>query len=395
MKNTYQEYEYNKERINHPSDGILIIRILLSFFVIVISIFAIYMVVKRVMSIKILERISLHPEAHDSISITTDTNSGTSLFITDEKGLKFRKEDKTFAREEWIEKNGELFYFDTAGYGLNDDLKIDGQVYSFENGKLKNIRRDTGYVNRADDDLFSSIKSAEYLVWLDDSERVGNFYPIKYSLINGDESDYLGTEADKQYASPNMIKIFMSNIYYLAVGGGDGVSGRLYRMRPGAIHKETVGVGVTGFIVLSEDVIYYCDGDNVMKARNWKGIELKLPENEELNEDGEIIIKQATPSDGIIVNEKGETLAVDINDLPMPDLIDDVRVIEEDETTKEPETTEERNRLPFSESESSSRRKNDTPLGTAEPIVPIIGGIRENSTNDMVAPKVEEAEAPH
>lgn len=378
-------------RSNHPSDGILITRILISFFLIVISIGAIYIVVRKVMSIKILERISLHPEVHDSINITTDTNSGTSLFITDDKGLKFRKEDKTFAREEWIEKNGELFYFDTAGYGLDGDLKVDGQVYTFENGKLKNIKRDTGYVNRADDDLFSSIKSAEYLVWLDDSERVGNFYPIKYSLINGDESDYLGTVADKQYASPNMIKIFMSNIYYLAVGGGDGVSGQLYRMRPGAIHKETVGVGVTGFIVLSEDVIYYCDGNNVMKARNWKGIELKLPENEELNEDGEIIIKTATPSDGVVVNEKGETLAVNISDLPTPDDIEEIIPTETSSTFETSESPNTRN-LPIADETTLRRRSEPVP---ADPIVPIITGIRDDVTNDADAPKVVEAEAPH
>ena len=387
----------NKQyKTSHPSDGILILRIIISFFVIVVSILSIYIVVKKVMSIKILEKINLQPETHNSINITTDANSGTSLFITDDKGLKFRKEDKSFAREEWIEKNGELFYFDTAGYGLNGELKNEGQVYTFENGKLKNIRRDTSYVYRADDNLFSSVRSAEYLVWLVDDERSGSIYPIKYSIQNGDETDYLGTAADKQYASPNMLKIYMGNIYYLAVGGGDGVSGRLYRMRPGAIHKETVGVGVTGFIILSEDVIYYSDGDNVMKARNWKGIELKLPENEELTADGEIIIKPATYSDTTIVNENGETLSVDVSDLPTPDT-----KIEEETTRidisnlpladKESETT-------TNDSNSSNSTSKTNPSNATEEsstsVVPMIGGVKRESTDDSVAPTVVEVEAP-
>ncbi|MBQ7743301.1 MAG: hypothetical protein IJT67_00720 [Lachnospiraceae bacterium] len=373
--NRYRE-EYSR-RTNRPGDGILIARILVSFFVIVVSIAAIYVVVRKVMDIKILEKISLQPETHDSISITTDTNSGSSLFITDDKGLRFRKEDKSFAREEWIEKNGELFYFDTAGYGLNGELKNEGQVYHFENGKLKNITRDTSYVYRSDDDLFSSVRSAEYLVWLEDSEKTGNFYPIKYSLINGDETDYLGTEADKQYASPNMIKIFRSDIYYLAVGGGDGVSGRLYRMRPGAIHKESTGVGVTGYIVLSDDVIYYSDGDNVMKVHSWKDIELKLPDYEELNENGDIVMKLATPSEYDIVNERGETLAVDVSALPTPDFV------------IETESTADLSNLPIAEKETTI--SNSETIGQ---VVPVIGGVKEADTSDQKAPQVVEIEAP-
>ncbi len=316
---SYNQYDQGR-RGRSSSDLSSIVRILVSFFVIVLSVLAVYVVVIRVMDIKILEKINLKDEPHDSLNITTDANSGTSFFVTDEKGLKFRKEDKTFAREEWIEKNGELFYFDTAGYGLNGDLKREGQVYTFENGKLKAIKRDTSYVSRAKDELFSSIESAQYLVWLADDEKTGSFYPIKYRQYSDDFEDYLGTEADKQYSSPNMIKIYMSNIYYLAAGKGTNYAGRLYRMRPNAIHKETVGIGVTGFIVLSDEVVYYCDGERVLKAKSWKGVNLKLPENEELNDEGEIVFKVSTKSEAsVIVNDEGKKLEVDIVDLPKPD----------------------------------------------------------------------------
>ena len=101
----------------------------------------------------------------------------------------------------------------------------------------------------------------------------------------------------------------MSNIYYLAVGKGTDYAGRLYRMRPNAIHKETIGIGVTGFIVLSDEVVYYCDGDRVMKAKSWRGVEIKLPDDEEINDEGEIVHKVATKSN----------VDIDIINLPIPD----------------------------------------------------------------------------
>lgn len=351
----------------------------MSFFVIVISVAAIYIVVRRVMDIKIFGGINLKEEVHDSLSITTDANSGTSYFVTDDKGLKFRKEDKTFAREEWIEKNGELFYFDTAGYGLNGDLKKDGQLYKFENGKLKGIKRDTSYVRRAKDELFSSVESAQYLVWLKDDEKDGSFYPIRYKQYSDDSEDYLGTEYDKQYSSPNMVKIYMSNIYYLAVGKGSSFAGRLYRMRPNAIHKETVGVGVTGYIVLSDEVVYYCDGDRVIKAKSWKSELLKLPENEELNEEGEIVEKIATSSVVPIVNEQGRALSVDISNLPKPDA--EVRITE---TTTAAATTERR-------SNSDNVQVGVAPFElNRESTSPV----KEEKVEIGVGPRVVEVEAP-
>ena len=386
---SYNQYDRGR-RGRSSSDLSSIVRILVSFFVIVLSVLAVYVVVIRVMDIKILEKINLKDEPHDSLNITTDANSGTSFFVTDEKGLKFRKEDKTFAREEWIEKNGELFYFDTAGYGLNGDLKREGQVYTFENGKLKAIKRDTSYVSRAKDELFSSIESAQYLVWLADDEKTGSFYPIKYRQYSDDFEDYLGTEADKQYSSPNMIKIYMSNIYYLAAGKGTNYAGRLYRMRPNAIHKETVGIGVTGFIVLSDEVVYYCDGERVLKAKSWKGVNLKLPENEELNDEGEIVFKVSTKSEAsVIVNDEGKKLEVDIVDLPKPDK--EVKIVEG--------ISDERN----DNRESTVRSSNNRESTTANVQVGISPGdisnqrtsaVKDERVEIGVGPKVVEMEAP-
>lgn len=384
-------YAHSRQETN--SDISSIVRILVSFVVIVISIIAITVVVRRVLDIKVFDKIDLKPETHDSLNITTDANSGTSFFVNDEQGLKFRKEDKSFAREEWVEKNGELFYFDTAGYGLNGDLKLEGQVYTFENGKLKNIKRDTSYVRRAKDEYFSSIESAQYLVWLDDEEKDGNFYPIKYKMYSDDTEDYLGTEADKQYASPNMMKIYMSNIYYLSIGKGTKYAGRLYRMRPNAIHKETIGIGVTGFIVLSDDVVYYCDGDRVMKVKSWNGVNLKLKDNEELTEDGEIVIKFPTPSDATFEmggeDDNNSEVKVDINELPKPD--EEVRI---EETSVDSNRT---NVLPIIDGSSESTTINNNGAPRVE-VGLSPGESRSETTNNQVeigvGPRVVEVEAP-
>lgn len=386
---SYNQYDRSR-RGRDSSDLASIVRILVSFFVIVLSILAVYVVVIRVMDIKILEKINLKDEPHDSLNITTDANSGTSFFVTDDKGLKFRKEDKSFAREEWIEKNGELFYFDTAGYGLNGDLKREGQVYTFENGKLKHIKRDTSYVSRAKDELFSSLESAQYLVWLVDDEKTGNFYPIKFKQYSDDFEDYLGTEADKQFASPNMIKIYMSNIYYLAAGKGTNYAGRLYRMRPNAIHKETVGVGVTGFIVLSDEVVYYCDGERVLKAKSWKGVDLKLPENEELNDDGEIVAKISTKSDLTpVVNDAGKTLEIDIANLPKPDK--EVKIVDGtgEETTSRRETT-----VRGSNEKESSTANVQVGISPGDISNQRTSAVRDERVEIGVGPKVVEVEAP-
>lgn len=278
--NSFNNKRKNYARVRNVSDAVLVVRIMVSLVVILLSMATMYFIFIKLTDIKILDKINFKEEKHDSVVFSIDTNSNTSMFVSDDKGIKFRKSDKTFAREEWIEKNAELFYFDTAGYGLNGDMKKNGQTYTFEKGKLVNIKKDTSYVYRAKSELYNSIETNQYLVWLDNDEEEKGYYPIKYHEYSDDTEDYLGTAIDKQYASANMILINMSNIYYLALGKGTDYAGRLYRMRPGAIHRETIGIGVTGFVVLSDDVVYYCDGSKILKAKSWKGEELKEPLDE-------------------------------------------------------------------------------------------------------------------
>ena len=77
-----------------------------------------------------------------------------------------------------------------------------------------------------------------------------------------------------------MLKINISNIYYLALSGKNKYKNKLYRMRLNAETKETVINNVLGYIVLSDDVVYYYDGNVILKAKTWE------KENEKyINED--------------------------------------------------------------------------------------------------------------
>ena len=220
-----------------------------------------------------------------SISISVETATSESMFITDNKGLRFKKEDKSFAREEWIEKNGELFYFDTSSYGLNGDMKLNGQVYTFEKGKLKKIRRDTSYQVAVNKELYNSLESTQYLVYLDNTENVSGSFPIKYIRYDDKLEDFLGTESDKQYSSPNLLNIYGNEVYYLSISGNSEYKGILCRMRPNAMTKETIGSNVEGYIVLSDDVIYYYDGNIIRKAKNWFTIDVKyIDENDKFSD---------------------------------------------------------------------------------------------------------------
>ena len=192
----------------------------------------------------------------------------------------------------------------------------------------------------------------------------------------------------------------MSNIYYLSAGKGTSYAGRLYRMRPGAIQKEVVGVSVTGYIVLSDDVVYYCDGERVMKAKSWNSIKLKLPDDEELNEEGEIVRKISISSTLPVVNDQGEKLAVDISELPKPDeeiLIETNKSREENKETESSkrETTKERTTEDTKESSSKeSSVRVEVGLSPSD--------INKSSTRPKkvenveigVGPKVVEVEAP-
>lgn len=313
---------YYSSRNESSDDLTSVIRIVVSCVVIFISFFTIFVVIKKVTEIKIFEEIHIKDEGVRTERITIDIDNSESQFVTDEKGLKFRKEDKAFAREEWIDKNGELFYFDTAGYGITGELKKDGQICSFENGKLKKIRRDTSYARRAVDELFSSLQSNQYLVWLESEKNEEGHYAIKYRIEAEEYEDYLGSINDKQYASPNMIKINKSYIYYLALGKDVDYEGRLYRMRPGAYHKESVGIGVSGYIVLSDEVVYYYDGQRVIKAKNWNSIDVDVLEGEEA-ELMEALNKLPVATTSNIIDttdyRDDEKKELNIFELPIPD----------------------------------------------------------------------------
>lgn len=344
-------------------------------FVTVLSIFAVMTVFNHIANYPFLKQFVIKEEA-PRINITVDNSiDSNSMFVSDEKGLRFRKSDKSFARDEWIDKNGELFYFDLSSYGKEGSMRYDGQIYYFENGKLKRIARDTSEPSKKAE-YFNGIDSLQYFVYLDNNDEViNNNYAIKYIKYSDDETDFLGTKNDKQYCRPNFLKVNMSYIYYLATGLGNNNSGKLYRMVPNAQTKETVGTKVEGYIVLSDDVVYYYNGNIIVKAKAWSKESVKYVDEENIFDDA----LNSVPIDELETIRPG----VYVPGSGMPIDRDAVLV----DSTKE----KYNNNLPISETtkveintehnvEETTTRDNQSPRSSNDLVVPII----EHTSEDVI-----------
>lgn len=270
MRDQYENNEYDFS----------ILRIILSTVIILASTFTILIVIINVANIKILDGITVKGEELNLV-IDTEANSKEMFFVSDDKGVRCKKADGTFARDEWIEKNEELFYFDTSSYGKTGDLRYEGQIYTLDNGRLKKISRDKNYVLSFDPELYSSVDSTSFIAYLDKEENKDGYHAIMYKTYGDNEEGILGTIGDPQYSTPYMIKICENLIYYLSIGKKAPYAGVLYRMRPNASTKEYVGTNVEGYIILNSDTIYYYDGSRVIKAKTWKEENINIYEDAE------------------------------------------------------------------------------------------------------------------
>lgn len=358
-----------------------IIRIVLAMFATVLSIFAVLTVFNHIANYPFLKQFVIKEEA-PRINITVDNSiDSNSMFVSDEKGLRFRKSDKSFARDEWIDKNGELFYFDLSSYGKEGSMRYDGQVYYFENGKLKRIARDTAEPSKKAE-YFNGIDSLQYFVYLDNNDEViNNNYAIKYIKYSDDETDFLGTKNDKQYCRPNFLKVNMSYIYYLATGLGNNSSGKLYRMVPNAQTKETVGNKVEGYIVLSDDVVYYYNGNIVVKVKSWTKENVKYIDEENIFDDAlnsVPIDELETIRPGVYVPGNGMPIDRDavLVDSPKESENKDKLIINDTTITEVAKTVENDER----KIDETTSRDSNAPRNSKDLVVPII----EHTTEDVI-----------
>ena len=346
-----------------------------------LSIFAVMTVFNHIANYPFLKQFVIKEEA-PRINITVDNSvDSNSMFVTDEKGLRFRKSDKSFARDEWIDKNGELFYFDLSSYGKEGSMRYDGQVYYFENGKLKRISRDTAEPSKKAE-YFNGIDSLQYFVYLDNNDEViNNNYAIKYIKYSDDETDYLGTKNDKQYCRPNFLKVNMSYIYYLATGLGNNSSGKLYRMVPNAQTRETVGTKVEGYIVLSDDVVYYYNGSIVVKAKTWTKESVKYVDEENIFDDAlnsVPIDELETIRPGVYVPGSGISIDQDVV------VIDTPRNSNNNMPTSSTKTTQNDDNIPRIETKATetTRATQETTIDKNAP----------RSNKDIIVPVIEQTE---
>ncbi len=275
-------------------------RIIISIMLIFTSFFIFNYVFLKIINYPYLSNIRVKDNKPSISVVTDDGHTNDAVFISDEKGIRFRKEDSSFARDEWIEKNGELFYFDNTSYGKEGWMNLLGQSYYFEKGKLKIIQRDKKFSNYSKEDIFNSIDSTQYLVYLDEENRDNNDnYAVKYKKYEEDIEDYLGTSEDIQYSGEGLLNIYLNNVYYVTLRKNTNF-GTLNRMRPNAERKEYIDARVYGYIVLSNDIVYYYNGNVILKAKTWLNKSVKF-----LNDESEIIntaieVSSFDPNFGIV-----------------------------------------------------------------------------------------------
>lgn len=201
----------------------------------------------------------------------TNANKG-EVFIEDASGVKYKKNDGTFAKDEWIDISDDLYRFDKGGLGYSGSISENGQIFTFEKGKLISVKFDNDYKDKEDAAYFSAVSSQEYIVFLAKDEEVGGYYPIKYKHLETEKAQndidtvyYLGTETKKQYSSPYKLQIDSNYIYYMCVGRDTDFCGKVNRMRMNATLKETFGKNVEGYIAVCNAIWYY-EGGKLIKA---------------------------------------------------------------------------------------------------------------------------------
>lgn len=203
-------------------------------------------------------------------------------WVETEEGTKFKEEDGTFAKNMWKVWEEGLYY-------LNDNeimekgraVSIDGWICQFsETGRLSDIQMDFGYQGKTKGEEETGKKSMargnEFYVFLDTGSESGeSFYPILYKKATEEEEKYLGGRNAPERASSNALNVLDGWVYYMALAPSNavlnteeqGLSGNLFRMRPGDQTKELLASQVTGFVE-AEGQIYYASNGTILKAES-------------------------------------------------------------------------------------------------------------------------------
>lgn len=202
-------------------------------------------------------------------------------WVTDEGGSRYRENDGTFAIDTWKVWEGKLYYLKEDGYMAVEEIKKEGQVFSFESdGSLKDIQLDAGWRGLTGEDnlqnLDSLVKGHEFWSYLSsDPGSTGTLKPICYRKTTETKEQFLGGDYP-ELSSKNSLQIHDGYIYYLPQVTGQAYSSleekeknllnKLFRMRPGESQKELLAENATGYLVIDNNTIYYASSGEIKKA---------------------------------------------------------------------------------------------------------------------------------
>ena len=220
-----------------------------------------------------LNNFNSNGESNQNSSDSSFTDShGSGLISSESEGIRYIKDDGSFAENEWISEGGFLYYFDDNGSAyVSKTLSLDGMVFEFDSeGKVMKINYDYDYSPNPDDviaDYPSLVKSRKLWAFLSDEKSLGTFNAIMYKKTTEARSYVLGGDENPQFSSMYSLQTDGEYIYYLPLSDKDDLSseerkinGTLYRMKPGAEYREIVAQNVEGYKVVDSDIFYMTSG---------------------------------------------------------------------------------------------------------------------------------------
>ncbi len=241
-------------------------RIAMALLMILISISVCIFVIKKINSISLTDGVVVRLSESTTNVDVAGTRNG--MFVTNDEGTRYLKDNGKYAKSEWIDLDGKAYYIGDNELAYDGDYKENGQIYTLEKGLLVAIKQDKFYVPLVTyKDKYSNVKTMSYDAFLDDKDTTyDNYYPIMLQRRTGsDEKIYLGGEDDKQYSSRYMLTGDENYLYYLALGKKEKFAGKLYRVHLGQTKRESFGSNVLGYKVI-DGAVYYCQGNSILRA---------------------------------------------------------------------------------------------------------------------------------
>ena len=213
-------------------------------------------------------------EAEEPVSPGFNRDEEGRLYYLDEEGER--------SSDLWISRDGSLYYIDENGFVQTGELSYEGMLFTFsEEGEVSSIQYDQSYrPSEETEGYYSLVRTPRVLVYLDQEQRLGSFYLIRYRRTTEDTAYDLGG-GSKQYTSPYSMQIDGDKVYYLPYTDTEEsedsyTNKNLYRMELGASVRELVAEDVEGYRVVDGEIYYQSKGR--LHVTNRAGVDTTVPD---------------------------------------------------------------------------------------------------------------------